>query len=244
MVDGLAEQQRRPRLAGYRPSRGSPRRKVLPGRRDTAYDRAGASLQRAGPQRGGVSLPAYILRTPQGFLLVDSSLHGTYVNAERVQAQRILADGDLIQVGGHSFRFDLRSAAAHPADPPLASLDPLETSQYATTVPAGAHATGKVRLALALTEQATRQGRLRGWIKRYGPSEVAGIGMALAGSWLVQQVTGSVVAAAYGAAIGEGLGFYGSLVIREMIQEAYFAGARRAPYGAAEMMRSWACLRL
>jgi pSer/pThr/pTyr-binding forkhead associated (FHA) protein len=51
---------------------------------------------------------AYILRTPQGFLLVDSSLHGTYVNAERVQGQRILADGDVIQIGGHSFRFDLR----------------------------------------------------------------------------------------------------------------------------------------
>jgi pSer/pThr/pTyr-binding forkhead associated (FHA) protein len=51
---------------------------------------------------------AYVLRTPQGFLLVDSSLHGTYVNAERVQGQRILADGDVIQIGGHSFRFDLR----------------------------------------------------------------------------------------------------------------------------------------
>jgi hypothetical protein len=182
---------------------------------------------------------AYILRTPQGFLLVDSSLHGTYVNAERVQAQRILADGDVIRIGGHSFRFDLRDAAAHPADPLPASPEPLETSQYAATVPTGAHATGKVRLALALAEQAPRQGRVRGWIKRYGPSEVAGIGMALGASWLVQQVTGSVVAAAYGAAIGEGLGFYGSLVTREMIQEAYCAGARRAPYGAPEMMRSW-----
>ena len=59
---------------------------------------------------------AYILRTPQGFLLVDSSLHGTYVNAERVQSERILADGDLIRVGGHSFRFDLRSAGPYPAD--------------------------------------------------------------------------------------------------------------------------------
>ena len=54
----------------------------------------------------------YILRTPQGFLLVDSSLHGTYVNGERVQAHRILTDGDLIQIGAESFRFDLRSADA------------------------------------------------------------------------------------------------------------------------------------
>lgn len=46
---------------------------------------------------------AYILRTPQGFLLVDSSLHGTCVNEERVQAQRILADGDVVQIGEHWF---------------------------------------------------------------------------------------------------------------------------------------------
>ena len=182
---------------------------------------------------------AYILRTPQGFLLVDSSLHGTYVNAERVQAQRILTDGDVIHVGGHSFRFELRSDGAHPGHPAPPLLEPHETSQYATTVPAGAHATGKVRLALALAERTTSQGRVRTWIKRYGPSEVAGIGMALGVSWLVQQVSASVIAAAYGAAIGEGLGFYGSLVTREMIQEAYFAGARRAPYGASEMMRTW-----
>ena len=60
---------------------------------------------------------AYILRTPQGFLLVDSSLHGTYVNAERVRAQRILADGDLIQVGGRSFRFEVRAGAPEPVEP-------------------------------------------------------------------------------------------------------------------------------
>jgi pSer/pThr/pTyr-binding forkhead associated (FHA) protein len=48
-----------------------------------------------------------VLRTPQGFLLVDSSLHGTFVNGDRVQAQRILADGDVIRVGSQSFRFDI-----------------------------------------------------------------------------------------------------------------------------------------
>jgi hypothetical protein len=63
--------------------------------------------------------------------------------------------------------------------------------------------------------------------------------MALGGSWLLQRASGSVIAAAYGASIGEALGFYGSLVTREMIQEAYFAGARRAPYGASEMVRTW-----
>jgi hypothetical protein len=180
---------------------------------------------------------AYILRTPQGFLLVDSSLHGTYVNAERVQAQRMLADGDVIQLGGHSFRFDLRSA--EPQLPAATLHEAAETSQYTSSAPPGARATGKLGLALALGERTTWKARVRRWIKRYGPSEVAGIAMALGGSWLVQQASGSVIAAAYGASIGEGLGFYGSLVIREMIQEAYFAGARRAPYGAPEMMRTW-----
>ena len=182
---------------------------------------------------------AYILRTPQGFLLVDSSLHGTYVNAERVQAQRMLADGDVVHIGGQSFRFDLRSAEPAPAVPPNPSPGAPETSQYARSVPPGAHPTGKLGLALALAERISWKSRLKTWLRRYGPSELAGIAMALGGSWLVYRATGSIIAAAYGASIGEALGFYGSLVTREMIQEAYFAGARRAPYGASEMVRTW-----
>src|SRR4051812_32464192 len=54
---------------------------------------------------------AYILRTPQGFLLVDSSLHGTYVNGERIQAQHILSDKDVLDVGDQSFRFELWDVA-------------------------------------------------------------------------------------------------------------------------------------
>ncbi|HEY7502615.1 MAG TPA: FHA domain-containing protein [Gemmatimonadales bacterium] len=181
---------------------------------------------------------AYILRTPQGFLLVDSSLHGTYVNGERVQAQRLLADGDLVQIGAESFRFALRSADPPSDAGPMPGGAP-ETSQYARVLPLGAGATGKLRLALALAERGSWKSRVRTWVKRYGPSEAAGIGMALGVSWLVQQSTGNVIAAAYGASIGEALGFYGSLVIREMIQEAYHAGARRAPYGVSEMIRTW-----
>jgi|GEM_PF-299428 len=182
---------------------------------------------------------AYILRTPQGFLLVDSSLHGTYVNAERVQAQRMLADGDVVHIGGQSFRFDLRRAEPASAVSPGPSPGAPETSQYARSVPPGSHPTGKLGLALALAERISWKSRLKTWLRRYGPSELAGIAMALGGSWLVYRATGSIIAAAYGASIGEALGFYGSLVTREMIQEAYFAGARRAPYGASEMVRTW-----
>lgn len=182
---------------------------------------------------------AYILRTPQGFLLVDSSLHGTYVNGERVQAQRILADGDLVQVGTESFRFDQRSADGPPSNSGPTPGDAPETSQYSRSVPVGTGATGRLRLALALAERDSWKSRVQTWVKRYGPSEVAGIAMALGISWLLQQSTGNAIAAAYGASIGEALGFYGSLVIREMLQEAYHAGARRAPYGASEMIRTW-----
>ena len=185
---------------------------------------------------------AYILRTPQGFLLVDCSLHGTYVNGERVQAQRILADGDEVQIGAHSFRFDVGKAEARPTESDQALHDAPETSQYTRTVPLGSRATGKLRLALALAERDSWKSRARMWIKRYGPSELAGIAMALGASWLVHRASGNEIAAAYGASIGEALGFYGSLVIRETIQEAYFAGARRAPYGAFEMMRTWRSL--
>ena len=185
---------------------------------------------------------AYILRTPQGFLLVDSSLHGTYVNGERVQAQRILADGDLVQIGTESFRFDLRTADAPPSESDPMPGEVPETSQYTSAAPAGAGATGKLRLALALTGRDSWKARIRTWARRYGPSEVAGIATALGVSWLVQQSTGNVIAAAYGASIGEALGFYGSLVTREMIQEAYHAGARRAPYGPSEMIRTWRAL--
>jgi hypothetical protein len=169
---------------------------------------------------------------------VDSSLHGTYVNGERVQGQRLLADGDVVQVGNRSFRFDLRrleppsNGEAHPAG----ALP--ETSQHPRTIPREARATGKIGLALALADRPSWKDRIGTWIKRYGPSELAGIALAFGGSWLMRTATGSAIAAAYGGSIGESLGFYGYLVTREMIKEAYFAGARRAPYGAPEMMRT------
>jgi FHA domain len=182
---------------------------------------------------------AYLLRTPQGFLLVDSSLHGSYVNGLRVQAQRLLADGDVIQIGTRSFRFDLRTVDLTSPRLEAPSGDLPETSQYARTMPRDATATGKVGLALALAEGSTWKESIRRWLRRYGPSELAGIATALAGSWLLGTATGSSIAAAYGGSFGEAVGFYGFLIIREMVSEAYFAGARRAPYGITEMIRTW-----
>src|SRR5260370_31953528 len=46
-----------------------------------------------------------ILRTPKGYLVVDSSTNGTFVNEEQVQGQRILARAVVIRIGEEQFRF-------------------------------------------------------------------------------------------------------------------------------------------
>ncbi len=181
---------------------------------------------------------AYVLRTPQGFLLVDSSLHGTWVNGQRIQAERLLADRDVIQMGSRAFRFEVYDRPPEMPEgwPPSGELP--TTSEFSRSALAG-RPTGKMALALALAPREPWKVRLTKWIRRYGLSEVAGVTTAAASSWLVGNATDSAVIAAYGAAFGESLGFYGSLVIREMLGDAYAAGARRAPYGMAQMARTW-----
>src|SRR5207247_257441 len=44
-------------------------------------------------------------QAPQGYGLVDSSTNGTFVNDERVEAQRVLQRADVIRMGEESFRF-------------------------------------------------------------------------------------------------------------------------------------------
>src|SRR5467141_785995 len=63
---------------------------------------------------------AEIVQTPKGYLLVDSSTNGTFVNEERVEGQRILARADVIRLGDEQFRFyaDVASATAAPPPPP------------------------------------------------------------------------------------------------------------------------------
>src|SRR5438067_6759339 len=48
---------------------------------------------------------AEIMQTPKGYVLVDSSTNGTFVNEERVQGQRVLQRADVIRMGEESFRF-------------------------------------------------------------------------------------------------------------------------------------------
>jgi pSer/pThr/pTyr-binding forkhead associated (FHA) protein len=86
---------------------------------------------------------AEIVVTPRGYMLIDTSTNGSFVNGDRVQDQRILARGDVIRIGEEEFRFyadpapqaapasvaaappalrgvpaEQRAAAAAPASPP------------------------------------------------------------------------------------------------------------------------------
>jgi pSer/pThr/pTyr-binding forkhead associated (FHA) protein len=70
---------------------------------------------------------AEIFASPQGYVLVDSSTNGTFVNAERVEAQRVLARADVIRIGDHEFRFyadripDVPSLVTAPPPAPAAT---------------------------------------------------------------------------------------------------------------------------
>src|SRR5882762_3576241 len=61
---------------------------------------------------------AEIVQTPKGYLLVDSSTNGTFVNEERVEGQRILARADVIRLGDEQFRFYADAAPGTAAAPP------------------------------------------------------------------------------------------------------------------------------
>ena len=54
------------------------------------------------------------------------------------------------------------------------------------------------------------------WLRRYGPAELIAFAGALAGYMLLEAATANHVAAAYGAALGDNLSYYGFIVAREL----------------------------
>ena len=183
---------------------------------------------------------AYVLRTPQGIVVVDTSTHGTFVNGDQVQAQRLLVRGDVIQIGERTFVFDDDGTRDRPGHGTTAGLP--ATSDHSTITPAILRPHGKLQAARALAARPSWKQKVTDWLRRYGAGEVVGLAGALTGSWLVYRATGSAIAAAYGASVGESLGFYGTIVVREMVLEAYAAGARRAPYGPRQIAATWRSL--
>ena len=80
------------------------------------------------------------------------------------------------------------------------------------------------------------------WVRRYGLAELAGIATALAGSFLVHAFTTNEIAAAYGGALGENVGFYGLIVARELVTDRRHAHSDGKPYGSHGMLRTAAKL--
>jgi hypothetical protein len=80
------------------------------------------------------------------------------------------------------------------------------------------------------------------WLRRYGPAELLALIGALAGYVSLQLVTGSQAAAAYGAALGDNVAYYGFLFAREV---ACRAGRARRPSGrlhaVAQSLRALTC---
>lgn len=76
------------------------------------------------------------------------------------------------------------------------------------------------------------------WVKRYGVAELAGLCTAVAGSFAARALTGSEIAAAYGGAMGENLGYYGVIVGREVVQDRRAANALGRRYGLAGAART------
>jgi len=79
---------------------------------------------------------AEIVQTPKGYLLVDSSTNGTFVNEERVEGQRLLARGDVLKLGEEQFRFyaDPPKPAPGPPEGPAAKPPAAAPPKLADTV--------------------------------------------------------------------------------------------------------------
>jgi hypothetical protein len=73
--------------------------------------------------------------------------------------------------------------------------------------------------------------KLHQWLRRYGLAECVGIAGALLGSFLVRHATHSVIAAAYGAAWGETIGYTAVIIIQAFLAESRAARSQRREVG-------------
>lgn len=78
--------------------------------------------------------------------------------------------------------------------------------------------------------------KLRGWLRRYGPSEVLGTLVTVGVATGVQQITGSTIVAAYAGTLAEVVVYYGVMILRETVREAYEAGKQHVPYSTRQVV--------
>jgi hypothetical protein len=177
---------------------------------------------------------ACVMRTPTGYVVIDTSSHGTFVNGEPVAAQRVLQPGDLIEIGSQVFEFQL------PDEPPAPASETVVPVAVPSLPPTRAH--GRHRASgrsVLIRDLPPGRNRWLEWIRRYGPAELTGTAAALSGYWAGQALTGSLVVSAFAAALSESVAFYTVLLLRDMVRDAYAAGARRVRYGPREIAGTW-----
>ena len=75
------------------------------------------------------------------------------------------------------------------------------------------------------------------WLRRYGVAECAGITCAFVGSFVVRRVTGSAIAAAYGAAWGETIGYAGAIITRDLVAESRITRAAHRAFSILDAGR-------
>ena len=78
---------------------------------------------------------AEIVASPKGYLLIDTSTNGTWVNGEKVQNQRLLARTDVIKIADEEFRFYADAPPAAVAPPPAAVAAPPQAPPAAPAAP-------------------------------------------------------------------------------------------------------------
>lgn len=64
---------------------------------------------------------AEIMATPKGYVVVDSSTNGVFVNGQKIPGQQVLSRADVIQCGEHEFRFYADAARPESAPTPMAA---------------------------------------------------------------------------------------------------------------------------
>jgi pSer/pThr/pTyr-binding forkhead associated (FHA) protein len=81
---------------------------------------------------------AEIRSDPEGYLLIDTSVNGTYVNGERMGKTRRLSRADVIRIGNDEFRFYSDSPPASPKSAPKMQTVEIPPNVPPSVPPAGA----------------------------------------------------------------------------------------------------------
>ena len=79
--------------------------------------------------------------------------------------------------------------------------------------------------------------RAGGWLRRYGVAEVAGVCVALLAAWAADAVGAPLVVVAYAATAGENIGFYGTIVGRQVALDRRLAAGEGDRYSIAHLCR-------